>query len=59
MSTFTLELQYLFKLSSLPQGHQTTTAKQSRFFKQHYQSDWHNRVIMTREIDVICSQKGW
>jgi len=30
MSTFTLEPQYLFKLSSLPRGHQTTTAFQRK-----------------------------
>jgi hypothetical protein len=34
-------------------------AEQSRFFKQHYRSDWHNRGIMVREIDVIRSQEGW
>lgn len=33
--------------------------EQSRFFKQHYLSNWHNRGIMTREIDVIRQQEGW
>ena len=33
--------------------------EQSRFFKQHYRSNWHNRGIMTREIDVIRQQEGW
>ena len=33
--------------------------EQSRFFKQHYLSNWHNRGIMTREIDVIREQEGW
>jgi hypothetical protein len=34
-------------------------AEQSRFFKQHYCSDWHNQGIMTREIDVIRKREGW
>ena len=34
-------------------------AEQSAFFKQHYRSNWHNRGIMTREIDVIRQQEGW
>jgi hypothetical protein len=34
-------------------------AEQSRFFKQHYRSNWHNRGIMVREIDVIRAQEGW
>lgn len=33
--------------------------EQSRFFKQHYRSNWHNRGVMTREIDVIRQQEGW
>jgi hypothetical protein len=33
--------------------------EQSRFFKQHYRSNWHNHDIMTREIDVIRQQEGW
>jgi len=33
--------------------------KESVFFKQHYRSNWHNRGIMTREIDVIRQQEGW
>jgi hypothetical protein len=33
--------------------------EQSRFFKQHYSSNWYNRDIMTREIDVIRQQEGW
>jgi len=33
--------------------------EQSRFFKQHYRSNWHNRGIMVREIDVIRQQEGW
>lgn len=33
--------------------------KQSRFFKHHYRSNWQNRGIMTREIDVIRQQEGW
>lgn len=34
-------------------------APQSEFFKRHYKSDWHNRGIMVREIDVIRQQEGW
>lgn len=33
--------------------------EQSKFFKQHYRSNWHNQDIMTREIDVIRQQEGW
>ena len=33
--------------------------KESAFFKHHYRSNWHNRGVMTREIDVIRSQEGW
>ena len=32
---------------------------QSKFFKHHYRSNWHNRGVMTREIDVIRQQEGW
>jgi hypothetical protein len=31
----------------------------SKFFKHHYKSNWHNRGVMTREIDVIRQQEGW
>ena len=31
----------------------------SKFFKRHYKSDWHNKGIMIREIDVIRRQEGW
>ena len=34
-------------------------AEQSKFFKHHYRSNWHNAGIMVREIDVIRSQEGW
>ena len=37
----------------------TMFAEQSKFFKHHYRSNWHNRGIMVREIDVIRSQEGW
>ena len=33
--------------------------EQSAFFKRHYLSNWHNRGIMVREIDVIREQEGW
>lgn len=32
---------------------------ESRFFKHHYRSNWHNRGAMVREIDVIREQEGW
>jgi hypothetical protein len=32
---------------------------ESAFFKQHYRSNWHNRGVMIREIDVIRNQEGW
>ena len=35
------------------------TPVQSKFFKHHYRSNWHNQDIMTREIDVIRRQEGW
>jgi hypothetical protein len=34
-------------------------AEQSAFFKYHYRSNWQNRGIMVREIDVIRQQEGW
>jgi len=32
---------------------------QSKFFKHHYRSNWHNKGIMVREIDVIREIEGW
>ena len=34
-------------------------ADESRFFKHHYRSNWHNRGAMIKEIDVIRGQEGW
>jgi len=34
-------------------------SEQSAFFKYHYRSNWHNRGVMVREIDVIRQQEGW
>jgi hypothetical protein len=34
-------------------------AEQSRFFKQHYRSNWYNRGVMIREIDVIRQIEKW
>jgi len=34
-------------------------SEQSAFFKYHYRSNWHNRGVITREIDVIRQQEGW
>jgi hypothetical protein len=33
--------------------------EESKFFKHHYRSNWHNRGVMVKEIDVIRSQEGW
>ena len=33
--------------------------EESKFFKFHYRSNWHNRGVMVREIDVIRTQEGW
>jgi len=35
------------------------TAEHSKFFKQHYRSNWVNKGIMVREIDVIRQEEGW
>ena len=35
------------------------TPIQSKFFKHHYRSNWNNKSIMTREIDIIKIQEGW
>ena len=32
---------------------------ESKFFKHHYRSNWHNRGVMIKEIDVIRNQEGW
>ena len=32
---------------------------ESKFFKHHYRSNWHNRGVMVKEIDVIRNQEGW
>ena len=37
----------------------TILGPESKFFKQHYRSNWHNQGVMTREIDVIRQQEGW
>jgi len=34
-------------------------ADQSRFFKQHYRSNWHNQGVMIREIDIIRQIEKW
>jgi len=33
--------------------------EESQFFKHHYRSNWHNRGVMIKEIDVIRNQEGW
>jgi hypothetical protein len=37
----------------------TILGPESKFFKQHYRSNWHNRGVLVREMDVIRSQEGW
>jgi hypothetical protein len=32
---------------------------ESKFFKHHYRSNWHNRGVMVTEMDVIRNQEGW
>lgn len=32
---------------------------QSRFFKHHYRSNWHNVGAMVREMDIIRKQERW
>jgi hypothetical protein len=32
---------------------------ESKFFKHHYRSNWHNQGVMVREMDVIRNQEGW
>jgi hypothetical protein len=32
---------------------------ESKFFKQHYRSNWHNQGVMVKEIDMIRNQEGW
>jgi hypothetical protein len=34
-------------------------APESKFFKHHYRSNWHNRGVMITEMDVIRNQEGW
>jgi hypothetical protein len=33
--------------------------QESKFFKHHYRSNWHNLGVMIKEIDVIRQQEGW
>jgi hypothetical protein len=37
----------------------TMLGPESKFFKHHYRSNWHNQGVMVKEIDVIRSQEGW
>ena len=37
----------------------TMLGPESKFFKRHYRSNWHNQGIMIKEIDIIRSQEGW
>jgi hypothetical protein len=34
-------------------------AEQSRFFKQHYRTNWHNQGVMIRELDIIRKIEKW
>lgn len=33
--------------------------QESKFFKHHYRSNWHNLGVTVKEIDVIRQQEGW
>jgi hypothetical protein len=35
------------------------TVEASKFFKHHYRSNWRNRGVMLREMDMIEKQTGW
>ena len=37
----------------------TMLGPESKFFKQHYRSNWHNQGVMIQEIDMIRQQEGW
>ena len=37
----------------------TYTEEQSKFFKQHYMSNWRNMGATVKEIDVIRKAEGW
>jgi hypothetical protein len=37
----------------------TMLGLESKFFKQHYRSNWYNQGIMVKEINVIRQQEGW
>jgi hypothetical protein len=37
----------------------TMLGLESKFFKHHYRSNWHNQGVMVKEIDVIRQQEGW
>ena len=37
----------------------TMLGPESKFFKQHYRSNWHNQGVMVKEMDVIRNQEGW
>jgi hypothetical protein len=52
-----LKMEDLARQLGLPMN--VYTPVQSKFFKHHYRSNWHNQTIMTREIDVIRRQEGW
>ena len=52
-----LKMQDLARSLGLPMN--IYTPVQSTFFKHHYRSNWHNKDIMTREIDIIKQQEGW
>jgi len=53
----TLKMEDLARQLGLPMN--IYTPVQSKFFKHHYRSNWHNKNVMTREIDIIKKQEGW
>jgi len=52
-----LKMEDLARQLGLPMN--VYTPVQSKFFKHHYRSNWNNKSIMTREIDIIKMQEGW
>jgi hypothetical protein len=49
--------QYLKRQLDLPVN--MLDPEQSRFFKHHYRSNWHNLGVMVSEMDVIRQQERW
>lgn len=55
----TIEFHSIDLLKQLDLPINTLDPEESKFFKHHYRSNWSNKGIMVREIDVIRQQEGW